>query len=103
MSNFKDRNGIAKPQRSTVLFWWWSRYFGLRDAMTRHALLPRRFPPPWIVEDLLVVKDSHGVEQLLGVVADVSDKRLPEFARACVAALGAQLRMLKAVRPARRS
>jgi transposase len=38
----------------------------------------------------------NGVEQLLGVVADVSDKRLPEVARACVAALGAHLRTLKA-------
>ncbi len=38
----------------------------------------------------------NGVEQLLGVVADASDKRLPEIARACVAALGAQLRVLKA-------
>jgi transposase len=38
----------------------------------------------------------HGVEQLLGVAADSNDKRLPEIARACVAALGAQLRMLKA-------
>jgi transposase len=37
----------------------------------------------------------NGVEQLLGVVADLNDKRLPEVARACVAALGAQLRMLK--------
>jgi transposase len=37
----------------------------------------------------------HGVEQLLGIAADVNDKRLPEVARACVAALGAQLRMLK--------
>jgi transposase len=38
----------------------------------------------------------NGVEQLLGVVADANDKRLPEVARACVAALGAQLRALKA-------
>jgi len=38
----------------------------------------------------------QGVEQLLGVVADAHDKRLPEIARACVAALGAQLRVLKA-------
>jgi transposase len=38
----------------------------------------------------------NGVEQLLDVVADVSDKRLPENARACLLALGAQLRMLKA-------
>ena len=38
----------------------------------------------------------NGVEQLLDVVADVSDQRLPEIARACLLALGAQLRTLKA-------
>jgi transposase len=38
----------------------------------------------------------NGVEQLLGVAADSSDKRLPDVARACVVALGAQLRILKA-------
>ena len=37
-----------------------------------------------------------GVEQLLDIAADPNDKRLPEVARACLAALGAQLRMLKA-------
>jgi transposase len=37
-----------------------------------------------------------GVEQLLDVVADAKDKRIPEVARACVTALGAQLRALKA-------
>jgi transposase len=37
----------------------------------------------------------HGVEQLLNVVADPNDKRVPEIARACLAALGAQLRRLK--------
>ena len=37
-----------------------------------------------------------GVDQLLDVVADPRDGRVPEVARACVAALGAQLRMLKA-------
>jgi transposase len=37
----------------------------------------------------------NGVEQLLGIVADPNDKRLPEVARTCVAALGGQLRMLK--------
>jgi transposase len=36
-----------------------------------------------------------GVEELLRVVAAGSDPRLPEIARACVAALGAQLRVLK--------
>jgi transposase len=38
----------------------------------------------------------NGVEQLLEVVANVEDTRLPEVARACVAALGTQLRALKA-------
>src|SRR5262245_16511712 len=38
----------------------------------------------------------RGVEQLLDVVADCSDKRLSDLARACIAALGAQLQMLKA-------
>jgi len=37
----------------------------------------------------------HGVEQLLDVVSDTSDERLPDVARACVAALGAQLQRLK--------
>jgi transposase len=36
-----------------------------------------------------------GVEALLGVVADPKGKRVPEVARACLAALGAQLRVLK--------
>jgi transposase len=38
----------------------------------------------------------RGVDQLLAVVADARDNRLPEVARACVAALGAHLQMLKA-------
>jgi transposase len=37
-----------------------------------------------------------GVEQLLKVVADANDTRLPEIARACVAALGSPLLALKA-------
>ena len=38
----------------------------------------------------------NGVEELLTVAADASDKRLPDVARACIVALGAQLRTLKA-------
>jgi transposase len=37
----------------------------------------------------------HGVEALLEVVADASDERVPEVARTCLAALGAQLRRCK--------
>jgi len=38
----------------------------------------------------------RGVEQLLEVVADPADRRLPDVARACLTALGSQLRALKA-------
>ena len=38
----------------------------------------------------------RGVERLLEIVADPNDNRLPEVARACVAALGSQLLALKA-------
>jgi transposase len=37
-----------------------------------------------------------GVEQLLKIASDGNDKRLPDVARVCIAALGAQLQMLKA-------
>jgi transposase len=37
----------------------------------------------------------RGVEQLLSVVADPNDKRIPEIARACLSALGTQLRRIK--------
>src|SRR5471032_578069 len=37
----------------------------------------------------------NGVEELLDVVANPSDKRVPEIARACLAAFGAQLRRIK--------
>src|ERR1700693_5504532 len=36
-----------------------------------------------------------GVEELLDVVADSNDDRLPEVSRVCLAALGAQLRRIK--------
>jgi transposase len=38
----------------------------------------------------------NGLDQLLRVASDSNDERLPEVVRACVAALGDQLRMLKA-------
>jgi transposase len=37
----------------------------------------------------------RGLEELLGVVADASDKRVPELVRSCLAALGRQLLGLK--------
>ena len=40
----------------------------------------------------------NGVEQLLSVAADSTDKRLPEVTRACIAALGTQLQTDPGVR-----
>jgi transposase len=37
----------------------------------------------------------QGVEDLLRIVADTNDKRVPDIARACLAALGAQLHRIK--------
>jgi len=37
----------------------------------------------------------HGVEELLNVVADPNDKRVPEMTRACLSAFGAQLRRIQ--------
>src|SRR6202035_835301 len=54
------------------------------------------YPLPSCEFGVVAPVGRHGVEQLLGVVADAGDRRLPDVARACVAALGAQLRMLKA-------
>src|SRR5271169_2256723 len=41
----------------------------------------------------------NGVEELLTVAADASDKRLPDVARACIVALSAQLRTLTPIEP----
>jgi transposase len=37
----------------------------------------------------------HGVEELLSVVTDPNDKRVPDIARACLSALGDQLQSIK--------
>jgi transposase len=37
----------------------------------------------------------NGIEELLKVAADPADQRVPEIARACLSALGVQLRMFK--------
>ena len=37
----------------------------------------------------------HGVEELLNVVTDPNDKRVPDMARACLSALGDQLQSIK--------
>jgi transposase len=44
---------------------------------------------------IIAAVGRHGVEELLNVVADANDKRVPEIARACLSAFGAQLRRIK--------
>jgi transposase len=45
--------------------------------------------------DIAAAVGRRGVTELLHIVADPKDERVPEVARACVAALGAQLLSLK--------
>ena len=45
---------------------------------------------------MVVPVGRNGVEQLLAIVADCGDRRLPGVARRCVAALDALLKVLKA-------
>jgi transposase len=69
---------------------------------TRHLLIRQQTGVinsirPHMAEFGIVARVGRtGVEELLRVVADATDRRLPEVARGCVAALGVQLRMLKA-------
>jgi transposase len=52
----------------------------------------RLMPPAYVI---VAPVGRHGVEELLNVVADPNDKRVPEIARACLSAFGAQLRRIK--------
>jgi len=44
---------------------------------------------------IVALVGRKGVEELLRVIADPADRRIPEIARACLAALGTQLQRLK--------
>ena len=60
---------------------------------TRHLLI--RQQTAMINFGIVAPVGRLGVEELLGIVADPKDRRVPDVARACLAALGAQLRVLK--------
>jgi transposase len=64
---------------------YWAREIAALGHEVR--LMPPQFVKPYIKSQKNDAADA---------AADSNDKRLPEVARACVAALGAQLRMLKA-------
>ena len=60
------------------------------EVVIRRQLKRRRF---W--RSLRSCRHGKGVAELLHVIADPNDKRVPEVARACLAALGTQLLALK--------
>ena len=87
------------------------RFVPTKTPEQQSGLVLHRTPHPFVRQQTSVINvirahlaefgivapvGRHGVEELLGIVADPSDKRVPEVARACLAALGAQLRVLKA-------
>jgi transposase len=80
------------PEQQSCLMLHRTRHLFIRQQTAAINAIRAHFAEFGIVAPI----GRNGVEELLGVVADASDKRLPEIARACLAALGAQLRMLKA-------
>src|SRR6202142_930153 len=86
------------------------RFVATKTPEQQSCLTPHRTPHLFIRQQTAVINvirahlaefgivapiGRKGVEELLDVVADPSDKRVPEVARACLAVLGAQLRRLK--------
>jgi transposase len=80
------------PEQQSCLTLHRTRHLFIRQQTSVINAIRSHLAEFWIVAPI----GRNGVEQLLRVVADASDKRLPDVSRACVAALGAQLRMLKA-------
>ena len=74
---------------------------GLTLHRTRHLLIRQQTALINVIRahlaefGIVAPVGRKGVEELLNVVTDASDKRLPVVARMCLAALGAQLRQLK--------
>jgi chaperonin GroEL (HSP60 family) len=79
----------------------------LKKQATKAELVAQRSADAFVAEQMsnlaqafraqaeVLKRKRKGVTELLHVVADPSDKRLPEVARACLAALGTQLLSLK--------
>jgi transposase len=80
------------PEQQSCLMLHRSRHLFIRQQTAVINVIRAHFAEFGIVAPV----GRKGVEELLDVVADPSDERLPEVARVCLAALGAQLRSLKA-------
>jgi transposase len=89
------KRSVPTPLATTALF------AGVEQHRTRHLFIRQQTSVINAIRahlaefGIVAPIGRHGVEQLLGIVSDANDKRLPDVARACVAALGAHLQRLK--------
>src|SRR5213083_2585866 len=72
------------------------RFVATKTLEQQSCLMLHRTRHLFIRQQTAVINAIRAHLAEYGIVADPSDKRVPEIARACLAALGAQLRMLKA-------
>src|SRR5712692_6701664 len=79
------------PEQQSGLMLHRARHLFIRQQTAVINAIRAHFGEFWIVAPV----GRNGVEELLEVVADPSDKRIPEMARACLLAFGAQLRGIK--------
>jgi transposase len=79
------------PEQQSCLMLHRTRHLFIRQQTAVITAIRAHLAEFWIVAPV----GRHGVDELLKVIADPNDKRLPAIARTCVAALGSQLRMLK--------
>jgi transposase len=81
------------PEQQSCLMLHRTRHLFIRQQTTVINAIPAHLAEFGIVAPV----GRKGVTELLQVVADPSDKRVPELARACLAALGNQLLSIHAV------
>ena len=79
------------PEQQSCLMFHRTRHLFIRQQTAVINAIRAHFAEFGIVAPV----GRQGVENLLDIIADARDARLPEVARACLAALGNQLRMLK--------
>ncbi len=82
---------IKEPEQQTGLVLHRTRHLFIRQLTAVSNSIRAHMAEFGIVEPV----GRKGITELLDVVADPSDKRVPEVARACLAALGTQLLSLK--------
>src|SRR5471030_1503186 len=82
---------IKTPEQQSCLMLHRTRHLFIRQQTSVINVIRAHLAELGIVAPI----GRKGVEELLDVVADPSDKRVPETARTCLIALGAQLRSLK--------